>query len=284
MIRLILLAILVALPADRAFSASFTTKCEGNLARLSQACTVKLTGKIERGDAAALRKVLREGLKGDWFYGTLLLDSLGGEVKEALLVASVVREALLATSTVDMEADPTVRGARNFWPCVSACALIWFAGVDRNSYAGQNKTDGCFGIGLHRPYFSADTYSKSPALVAEAQQEMTMQVREFLRREQVPEQFIQRMLDRSSREVYWLDESGDASALTGRAPWFEEMMIARCGFDPAYDRESEATIVRGLSNEKRETSPESESYRSWRRNYNGCEYQTRRSAQAHMRR
>lgn len=264
--------------------ATFTRTCEGQLAHRQQACTIKMTGRIESGDATALRNALRASPPSGWFIGTLLLDSPGGDVREALEVARIVRDALLATSNVDQDSDVSVAGARSFYACISACALIWFAGVDRDGYGGQNKTNGRFGIGLHRPYFVSDSYRQSPSVVADAQQNMTAQVREFLRREQVPEEFIQRMLERSSREIYWLDESGDRAALIGRAPWFEEMMIARCKFDPAYDREGEAAAVNVVTSKGQSVvTPEYKAYISWRRAYNSCEYRSRRNAQAEMR-
>jgi hypothetical protein len=257
--------------------------------RSRNGCTIKLSGKIEAGDAARLRAVIREPLYGDWLYSTLLLDSPGGDVPEALRLAQIVREAMLQTSTRIPDAATRKNGraatqARTNWACVSACFLIWVAGTERESYSVLSKTEGEVGIGLHRPYFSPGVYADSPAKVAEMQQGVTSAIRDYLRREQVPERFIDKMLESSSREIYWLRESGDPFALNGRAAWFEEMMIARCAFDPAYEREVDQYTASIYQRNKRPADdPKYQAYLEWRRSYNSCEYQARRQAQANIR-
>ena len=283
-----------------ALCGTFAVDCDGKMERASRGCTIKLTGKIERGDAARLRQVIGKPLNGGWYYGKLLLDSPGGDVQEALLLAGVVRDAMLATSTsssspeqskfVDEKGRIIRLGDRDQFPCASSCFLVWVAGTERFSGTGRDPKYGPYGIGLHRPYFPPEAYANSPSQVAEAQQSMTVAVRDYLRREQVPELFIEKMMDRSSREVYWVDESGDRFAMTGTAGWFEEMMIARCGFDPVYDQKSQEaevryqeagaatlTIVPGYP-------PGHDAWIAWRQKYNACEYSIRRVAQAAMRR
>ena len=228
-----------------------------------------------------LREIVRQPQPTDWFYGTLLLDSPGGSVREAFLLAQVVRDALLETTTYRSSAT---NATTQHWPCVSACFLVWVAGTERSSMSGSNKKSGHFGLGLHRPFFEQGAYGNSPAQVAEMQQTMTESVRAYLRREQVPELYVEKMLERSSREVFWLHESGDLFALNGRAPWFEEMMIARCKFDPVYDREFQARDIRltvqgkgGASEAERKT------FFQWRQTYNTCEYEIRQQAQRSFR-
>ena len=250
-------------------------------------CTIKLTGPIEPGDESRLREIIRKPLSQPvsevWFYHTLLLDSLGGDVSEALRLATLVREAILTTSTWRLDGNPTNASGtgkppsmpREHWPCVSACFLVWVAGAERTSWSGKLPAYGNVGIGLHRPYFAQSVYRQPPNKVAELQQAMTASVTEYLRREQISEFFIQKMLERSSREVYWLNESGDEFALNGRAPWFEEMMIARCNFDPAYDRAMEARMVRRSQDGRREDDAEQRRWLNWKQTYNACEYFTR---------
>ena len=60
--------------------------------------------------------------------------------------------------------------------------------------------------------------------------------REFLVRESVPQRLIDEMMQRSSKEIYWLSVA-EVARIPGRAPWFEEWLIARCNFDPAIAKE-----------------------------------------------
>ena len=283
------LIVLVGALAFPAWSSTFSVSCSSKMEMSRRGCTVKLSGKIEAGDAARLRAVIRDPLYGDWTYNTLLLDSLGGDVSEALRLAQMVREAMLRTSTI-LDTGALAKGSagartRSNWPCVSACFLVWVAGTERESYSAVIKAEGEVGIGLHRPYFSPNTYADSPAKVAELQQAMTTAVQDYLRREHVPERFIEKMLESSSRDVYWLRESGDPFALNGRAPWFEEMMIARCAWDPAYEREKDQYATNAFMSKKRLTDdPKYQAYLSWRRSYNACEYEIRRQSQANIQR
>jgi len=279
--HLLSFALLLWLLGSNAHASTFTVSCDNWVEQARHGCTIKLTGKIESGDADHLRKVLQKPLSGDWYYAQLLLDSPGGEVGEALLLADLVRAAMLGTTTA-RSPDNIQSGQRSSWQCVSACFLVWISGTERFSMSGTSKETGPIGIGLHRPYYSPEFYKSTPGKVAEVQQSMTIAVRDFLRREQVPEAFVDKMLTRSSREVYWLYESGDAFALNGRAAWFEEMMIARCQFDPVYDREAQSLIARGLGKRTAQESSE-RAYIAWRQRYNACEYAVRREAQAALR-
>lgn len=285
---LAILGLLVAIAStSTANAASFEVTCDSELEQSRRGCTIKLSGPIQKGDAARFQQIIRQPLSKHWNYNTLVLDSLGGDVREAMALAEVVRQAMLQTSTnkwTRVRVGDAGPSPRLNWPCVSACFLVWIAGTERFSMSGHSRRDGHIGIGLHRPYFARDAYAESPAKIAEAQQSMTIMVRDYLRREQVPESFIEKMLERSSQEVFWLYESGDPFALNGRASWFEEMMIARCKFDPVYDRETQARGARLIAEGKRpEDDPTYQTYASWRRTYNDCEYSLRTSAQASFR-
>jgi hypothetical protein len=199
-------------------------------------------------------------------------------------LAGVVREAMLGTTTYRLTegTDGQVHVAAK--ACVSACFLVWVAGTERRSSTGTSREDGRFGIGLHRPFFPKGAYNAKPAKIAEAQQAMTTAVREYLRREQVPEEYVAAMLDRSSREIYWLNEGEDSNALDGRAAWFEEMMISQCAFDPVYDREAIAAGARIIdAGRSVMDDPGFQTHAAWRRKYNTCEYRTRIEAQSAMR-
>ncbi|MFZ5539311.1 MAG: hypothetical protein ACOY5V_06185 [Pseudomonadota bacterium] len=277
--------------AGYAEAATFTVSCNSKTEQATRSCTIKLTGKIEDGDSARLRATIRSPMPAGFHFNTLLLDSPGGDVGEALRIASVVREAMLETTTMrrvtDIDTEALRRGdklPRMHWRCVSACFLVWVAGAERTSFSAVDPEHGPVGIGLHRPYFAPAAYNNPASQVAEMQQQAAVAIREYLRREQIPESFIEKMLDRSSREVYWLHESGDQWALNGRAAWFEEMMIARCSYDPVYDRQGERHGVELVKKRKDPlTDAAYRKYLSWRQAFNGCKHEVRRSAQQAIR-
>ncbi len=257
-------------------AATYQVYCDNGFEKASQGCTIKLTGKIETGDSDRLRTVIRQRLKPSWRYQHLFLDSPGGDVYEAFRLAEVVREALLDTTTF------RPMGAQHeHASCVSACFLVWVAGANRIS---QNWPEyGRYGLGLHRPYFDPATYKNSATEVSELQQKAMLLIQEYLRKELVPETLIEKMFRRSSKEVYWIDDIED-SAIDVRAPWFEEMMIAQCGFEPKYERDANVRHVQQILKGKVGSTKDAAyvAYLNWRQKYNVCEYEIRRAAQERM--
>lgn len=273
--------------AGAAQAAQLTVDCD-RPQNSAQACSIQLSGQIEPGDADRLLAALRQPLAEGWQYRHLHLDSPGGDVYEAFRLERLIKMALLRTTTLRMASEYD----RSFGTCVSACFLVWVAGTERFSASGRIGRDSRpYGLGLHRPVLTAQTLAgKSPTEVAAMHQEMTARIREFLRREQVPEAYIQKMLEHSSREVYWLAEESDNFALSGRAAWFEELLIARCHYDPAYDRAYEAAqgeeLMRAVRAGRRYESnrvPGEQRYLEWKQEQNACENQMRRDAQSQLR-
>ncbi|MGK2913800.1 MAG: hypothetical protein ACSLE5_04975 [Porticoccaceae bacterium] len=280
-------------------AATFTVLCDNSFEAAEQACSIQLSGRIQQGDAARLRAVLQQDLLEGWRYGSLLLDSQGGSVNAALEVADLVRKALLDTTTFRPPKDATSRKPRDKTykvrrKCISACFLIWVAGADRNAFTYSLTPTETSDIGLHRPYLDRSTYKSSPERVAEAQQQVMLATSEFLKREQVPQALIEKMLQRASTQVYWLTD--EDPGITGLSPWFEEMMIARCGYDPTYDRESLAWVYKEIDDDSRrqlatgkkklvptDLGPRYAKYIEWRQRYNTCQYEVRKSAQAALR-
>ena len=210
-------------PSD---AATFEAHCSTGLEQAG-GCSILMRGKIERGDRERLLQVLSTPLKAPGFFKTLVLDSPGGDVQEAFSLSDVVIRAALDTSTYSI-GNPEFAGHKTM--CVSACFLIWVAGAERNQASiGIATKKRQHGIGLHRPFFSAEAYAQLDAsAAAQRQQELFSKVRAYLRRYDVPDAMIDEMMNRSSREIYWLSSLDDPFALSGRAPWFEELMIARC--------------------------------------------------------
>lgn len=225
---------MAALIATPAMSANFTVLCDDPLVEVARkSCTIKLSGVIEKGDAQKLLQLVRKPQQPGWSYGYLALDSPGGSVAAALELSSVVRTALLHTTTARLKP-----GGVDAYRCVSACFLVWVAGATRYSSAFlvPRHNDGSSEIGLHRPYLEPKAYEGSPNEVAALHQRATRLTSEYLIREQVPQELIEKMLSRASTQVYWVGPEDTRISLM--APWFEEMMIARCNFDLTRTREA----------------------------------------------
>lgn len=286
---------LIALLPEASAAATFSLNCTGEAEVAKKGCSVALRGEIKKGDAEKFQKILASSRPAGWHIDTLLLDSNGGDVRESFLLANLVRKFMLNTSTTDLS-QSLKNGRRGYagmskaerqsairqehFTCVSACFLVWLAGARRQSI---NFGDDEFrvGIGLHRPYFGAEFYRQSPDVVAKQQQQIMAEVKEYLVREQVPAAFIEEMMKRSSVEVYWVSQSEDWPKLNGRAPWFEEMMIARCGLDPKLDDLLDRRLLQLVAEEKKpDSDSEYMNLLSKRQAYNVCEYQQRQSAHA----
>lgn len=271
------LHLLLGLGALNAHGATFTVHCDGRFEVSAHACSIKLSGQIEPGDADRLKAAMRSKLPPGWRFGDLLLHSMGGSVQSALEVSKVVRGALLTTSTYRMGRATTVgEPEAGFYHCVSACFLVWASEAERTTLAGH--------IGLHRPYLERRAYDQSPEVVSELQQRAVTLVTEHLKKEQVPNKLIEQMLQNASTQVYWLQE-GDTD-ISGRAPWFEEMLIARCSFDPTYERDMLSYSMRVAQDHfsrklkgKPTLGPDFEKYVIWRQKQNTCEYKIREMAQ-----
>lgn len=233
--RLFLSALLALafIAADPAVSASFTVHCDDQDPPVPEGtCAIKLSGLIEPGDAQRLLRIVRKPQQAGGSYRTLVLDSPGGSVVAAIELAAAVRQALLFTSTGLVNATSLV-----YYRCVSACFLVWVAGSQRltTAFLVPRNADGTSQIGLHRPYLDRKSYERPPTEVAAMQQHVMRLTAEYLKREQVPQSLIEKMLSRASTDVYWVGP--EDTNISGMSPWFEEMMIVRCGYNPARVRE-----------------------------------------------
>jgi hypothetical protein len=196
--------------------------------RQGMACTIEMSGEIRDGDTQRLSTVLasdRSRIGGDRF---LLLESLGGDIREALRIGEVVKSAMLITTLVriaDMDEDKRRH-------CVSACVLVFLAGADRLALKGK--------LGIHRPNFDPTRYQKQdPLQISRAQIELEDAVRGYAQSHGVSDQLIGKMMAHSSKDVYWLSKD-EQSALEGEQSWYQEIMIATCRYDPS----REAAIIK----------------------------------------
>jgi hypothetical protein len=246
-------------------------------------CDIRLVGEISSGDAQKLGQLLRSPLKEGQAFQSLKLDSPGGEVREAIRIAQIVRQALLETINWSDK-----KGGNS--QCLSACFLVWVAGSHRHQL-GESTNHGTVGIGLHRPYFAKEFYSANAASVADAHQSLNEYVRNFLRREDVPEDLINLMLSRSSREIYWLHENGEPFRLSGDAGWFQEMRIAECRYDPTVDEKLNQDIEgerikrrrQGLPEWPSNPAPKMKAWIDWEIRQQQCQHDLRLRAQSTFR-
>lgn len=77
---------------------------------------------------------------------------------------------------------------------------------------------------------------------AEALQKAALtQARTFLEGLNVPTNLIDKMFQLASTEVYWLSGSEVEVQLGRRPPWYEQFLIARCGFKKSLEADYFAT-------------------------------------------
>lgn len=176
------------------------------------------SGVIKPGDAEQIIKS-----KAILWRAQIELDSLGGDVDDAIKIA-----ALIKTFQVDTLVP---KGAK----CASACFFLFLAGQHRLAMGRvQNVVSKSYPmgfVGLHRPYLTPDSFNKTDKLDAIENQQVAMnKVRDYLVAEKVPNKLIDEMMGRPSNDIYWLTAE-DLSLLGEYRPAFEEIAIARCKYE-----------------------------------------------------
>jgi hypothetical protein len=145
--------------------------------------------------------------------GIFILSSPGGDVSEALKIGHLVK-SLYATVSVG-----PVTGQ-----CVSACFIIFASAVHRLM---NNEMM----IGIHRPYVYPDRLrSLSPSAAEALETDALLDAEKYLHALRVPTSLVEEMFEQASTEVHWLTKR-EYLELGQRPPWYEEFLIARCGFD-----------------------------------------------------
>jgi ATP-dependent protease ClpP protease subunit len=171
-----------------------------------------LSGDIIPGDLDRLVDKILENEAPFLITHTIVLASDGGDVAEALKIAKLVKAM-----------DATVLVGPVTGRCVSACFLIYAAANERGTFNAPL-------VGIHRPYIISSQMAKlSPAQAEHAETDALERARAFLIANNVPTYLIEEMFRRSSEDVYWLTEA-DIQRLGYRAPWFDQYLIAKCGW------------------------------------------------------
>lgn len=178
-----------------------------------------LKGQIIPGDYERLIKIIGNDPARFWRAHALILASPGGDIEEAEKIANFVKSAYL----------PVFVG-HIFGPCVSACFFIYVAAPMR---LADPRT-----LGIHRPYIDPSRMNAlSPSQAEALQRKVLREARRYLEDLDVPTNLIDAMFQRASSEIYWLSILDVDQQLGRRPPWYEQFLIARCGFDKALDKQ-----------------------------------------------
>ena len=187
-----------------------------------------LKGEIVPGDYERLLDVLRRDQGRFWRTAGFILASPGGDIQEALQIARLVKGSY---STV---------WVGKAGPCVSACFFIYSAAVRREG--GANS------LGIHRPYIHPQRLQSVSVPEAESLQKQAFrQARLYLESQDVPTNLIDKMFQQASTDVYWLSREEIEQQLGRRPPWYEQLLIAKCGLDTSIERKywltGDATLI-----------------------------------------
>jgi len=162
------------------------------------------------------------------------LWSSGGEVDVAIKIGRLMRKYLISVEAPETWYTGGKRVLDTFeWDtrgstitttlcagpdcvCASACALIWFGGVDRS---GE--------VGLHRPRIDDPQFKSLSPTEATAVYRRTLEdIEAYLREMEIPRPIIDRMVATGSSEIQWVEAEKDHLE---RPPSFAEWEDANCG-------------------------------------------------------
>lgn len=178
-------------------------------------------GEITKGDAERLAQTL----SGGHYTSRVVLNSPGGDLPEALKIASLIQHAHLATRV-------SPQGI-----CASACFFIFLtdsrrdaSGIDEITVLKLSGSSSTYGpVGLHRPYMRPDLARTNPQTAMAVQQEVMTKTANYLKTKGVSQRLIDEMMDRPSNNIYWLSDH-DILQLGEYPPAIEEALIAHCDY------------------------------------------------------
>lgn len=169
-----------------------------------------LSGPIVSGDAYRFKRIVMTD-PARFIRNTLILDSPGGDVREAMEMAKMIRR-LLVTVNVFPPAQ-----------CASACFLLYVGAPIRFSTGVPQAT-----LGVHRPSYSKSSVSRQSPDQADREHSIAFNtMTKWLQEQLVPQDIIDMLLARPSTDIYWLTIE-DVDRLGSRAPWYEEWVLSRC--------------------------------------------------------
>ena len=189
--------------------------------------TLILEGKIEPGDYISVRNFLRVESNFKKIGAGVFLASPGGYVVEAMKIGNLIRSLQLSTdapATPPPEkrvGTPIIRStdlvnARHY-ECVSACFLIYAAGVDRQLIAAGR-------LGLHQPRsLRAETSGVTAASLG-----VRNEIKEYLEQMNVPEKYVDLMYSIPVSDVRWITQQEFEADLKGYVPELGALIKEKC--------------------------------------------------------
>lgn len=174
---------------------------------------LEISGDIKNGDYKKLKNLLLDKSENFVaFQRLVLLDSMGGDVEEALKIGKLLKKNF-STTSVDVNKV-----------CMSSCFLIWAGGVDR--IFNQSAK-----LGVHRLALSAKeiNINKTEKLTMPISKKVDI----YLKENGIPSKIIDRMNETSPSDIYfittnWLIKEDLVNSLQYQ-PSFIEVVEKECG-------------------------------------------------------
>jgi hypothetical protein len=177
-------------------------------------CSGLLSGDIVKGDyekVATFFDVHRPKM--------FALNSNGGDVDEALKIGRLFRKFLILTL---VPTQPWYCSGEEC-VCASACALIWFGGIDRGG-----------GVGLHRPRSRDPKFGKlSPVDATTEYRRELERINAYLDEMEVPKTIIDSMVTTDFSDIRWVYSFLDGLV---KPPSIAEWEEASCSSNEKHDR------------------------------------------------
>lgn len=205
---------------------------------MNSSCNIALMhGTIEKGDYERYRSFYRQHHRA---LQNVCLVSPGGDAEEATKIGRLVRRYLTSVTAPTRFGDDA-SPFRLFKPpsfkpgepvehlcvgstciCASACALVWFGGVNRS---GQ--------VGLHRPKRTDAEYKAlAPADASAVYKRALQEISRYLEEMEAPRPLIDGMVATSSSEIRWVKDEDQLEY----PPSFIEWVDASCGAFTSQER------------------------------------------------
>jgi hypothetical protein len=229
---------------------------------------VKIEGDIVKGDyfkvkQAASKIVPRKDFNALRFY----LNSVGGDIEEAIRIGYLVRELLVHVyalgNTITNPESEEARWIENYLKknpddaykfdsyryvvsgapikeeylnrCYTACILIFYGGARRDASDNLDDTHPTIRkyiptIGIHRPYYESEYFGQlSPSDAHKEYKKLEAKVRAYLDEMDAPQSLADRMFKVASNEIELIEHDEFKTLYQREAPYLTEWLIAKCG-------------------------------------------------------
>jgi hypothetical protein len=197
-----------------------------------------LSGEISKGDYVKVTGFFRSHHP---FLTEFALSSPGGDVEEAVKIGRFFRRYLIRAEAPRVRGPPRQRVSSlpllgSIHPlcrgpsciCASACALIWFGGIERSG-----------SIGLHRPLITDTAFRNLPAAEASLVYRRSLAaIADYLGDMEVPRPIIDGMVATGSAEMRWVEDDN-----LEQPPSIAEWMNASCGALTNQEKEKHSELM-----------------------------------------